>query len=93
VVSNKLCHSWDIGTTHFIIFSTELYFFLEDGLKLAEYQYNWLENNLKVVLANLAIIVSEIFVIVGFTGCSIQERQSMDYHSWASTNVLFYYGW
>ena len=43
-------HSWDIGTAHFIIISTEVYFYVEDGIKLAEYQYNWLENDLKVLL-------------------------------------------
>ena len=42
------CYSWDVGAAHFIIFSTEVYFFVEDGLRLAEYQYNWLEEDLKV---------------------------------------------
>ena len=43
-----LCYSWDIGAAHFIVFSTELYFFVQDGIDLAEYQYRWLEEDLKV---------------------------------------------
>ena len=44
----NLCYSWDVGTAHFIVFSTEVYFFVQDGADLAEYQYNWLEEDLKV---------------------------------------------
>ena len=52
VVSVEHCYSWDIGAAHFIIFSTEVYFFLEDGISLAEYQYRWLEEDLKVRTSN-----------------------------------------
>ena len=48
-----LCHSWDIGTAHIIVFSTELYFYVKDGVRLAEYQYDWLEKDLKVLVASL----------------------------------------
>ena len=49
LVKFNFCYSWDVGTAHFIVFSTEVYFFLRDGgIDLAEYQYNWLEEDLKV---------------------------------------------
>ena len=44
----NLHYSWDVGTAHFIVFSTEVYFYVQDGADLAEYQYNWLEEDLKV---------------------------------------------
>ena len=40
--------SWNIGPAHIISFSTEIYFFLEDGPKLIEWQYHWLEQELQV---------------------------------------------
>ena len=82
-----LRYSWDIGTAHFIIFSTELYFFVEDGMHLAEYQYRWLEEDLKVLVITIA---RSIICDCGFAGCTIQERPSMDYHSWTSTDVLLH---
>ena len=46
----SLCYSWDIGPAHFIVFSTELYFFVQDGIYLPDYQYDWLEKDLEVLL-------------------------------------------
>ena len=44
-----IIYSWDVGHVHFVIFSTEVYFFTEYGSKeLVEYQYNWLELDLMV---------------------------------------------
>jgi len=41
--------SWDIGHAHFVIFSTEVYFYTEYGVELIEEQYKWLECDLKVL--------------------------------------------
>ena len=40
--------SWNVGPVHLISFSTEVYFYLEQGIHLVEWQYEWLENDLKV---------------------------------------------
>ena len=40
--------SWDVGNAHFILFSTEVYFFFQYGPELVRYQYEWLEKDLKV---------------------------------------------
>lgn len=44
----SLTLSWDVGPAHIISFSTELYFFLQYGMDLFKWQYEWLENDLKV---------------------------------------------
>ncbi|CAI8049980.1 Acid phosphatase type 7 [Geodia barretti] len=49
--SENYHYSWNIGPAHIISFSTEVYFFLEDGLKLIEWQYHWLEQELQRVSA------------------------------------------
>ena len=41
-------HSWDIGNAHFVVFSTEVYFYTKYGVELIEEQYKWLEHDLKV---------------------------------------------
>jgi len=43
---NNHFYSFNIGPAHIISFSTEFYFFIEDGWKLIEYQYNWLKKDL-----------------------------------------------
>jgi hypothetical protein len=45
--SENYHYSWNIGPAHIISFSTEIYFFLEDGPKLIEWQYHWLEQELQ----------------------------------------------
>ncbi|XP_065920095.1 acid phosphatase type 7-like isoform X2 [Dysidea avara] len=42
-------YSWDVGNAHFVIFSTEVYFYTEYGVELIGEQYNWLEQDLKEV--------------------------------------------
>lgn len=42
-------HSWNIGPVHLISFSTEVYFYLEQGIHLVKWQYEWLESDLKVI--------------------------------------------
>ncbi|XP_065919774.1 acid phosphatase type 7-like [Dysidea avara] len=42
-------YSWDVGHAHFIVFSTEVYFFPKYGVELIEQQYKWLEQDLKEV--------------------------------------------
>ena len=43
--------SWDVGNAHFVIFSTEVYFYTEYGVELIGEQFSWLEQDLKVTLA------------------------------------------
>ena len=39
----------NIGKAHIIMFSTEIYFFIEFGVAQIKTQYHWLENDLKVI--------------------------------------------
>jgi len=57
--------SWDVGSAHFILFSTEVYFFVEYGLELARYQYEWLEKDLKVAMR---VYCMYVFMCVEFEG-------------------------
>lgn len=44
--SESLMYSFNLGPVHFIGFSTELYYFMNYGLKQLVRQYQWLENDL-----------------------------------------------
>ncbi|XP_037933617.1 acid phosphatase type 7 isoform X2 [Teleopsis dalmanni] len=44
--SENLFYSFDLGSVHFIGFSTEVYYFLQLGLKSLIFQYEWLERDL-----------------------------------------------
>jgi hypothetical protein len=44
-----------MGPVHFISVSTEVYYFLEYGLKLVTKQYEWLDKDLKVCVGNLSL--------------------------------------
>lgn len=43
---DNLMYSFNLGPVHFIGFSTEVYYFLNYGLKLLTKQYEWLEQDL-----------------------------------------------
>ncbi|XP_055377474.1 acid phosphatase type 7-like [Condylostylus longicornis] len=45
--NDNLYYSFDIGPIHFIAFSTEVYYFLNYGIKSLVKQYEWLEKDLK----------------------------------------------
>uniref|UniRef100_A0A336LMV7 Purple acid phosphatase n=1 Tax=Culicoides sonorensis TaxID=179676 RepID=A0A336LMV7_CULSO len=45
--TENMWFSFDLGPVHFISISTEVYYFLNYGLKGLVKQYNWLENDLK----------------------------------------------
>ena len=47
---NNHFYSVNIGPIHLIGFSTEFYYFFEYGFKQIKTQYNWLENDLKVII-------------------------------------------
>lgn len=47
----SLMYSFDMGPMHIISISTEIYYFLNYGVKSLVFQYQWLENDL--VRANL----------------------------------------
>jgi 3',5'-cyclic AMP phosphodiesterase CpdA len=49
--SDNYYYSWDVGPAHIISFSTEVYFFLEYGIDLPKWQYEWLEQDLKAANA------------------------------------------
>lgn len=53
--SEGLWYSFDMGPVHFISVSTEVYYFLEYGLKLVTKQYEWLEKDLKVCIENQSL--------------------------------------
>lgn len=44
--SENLFYSYDVGPIHFISFSTEVYYFLEYGIKSVIYQFEFLEKDL-----------------------------------------------
>lgn len=44
-----LLYSWNVGRAHFIMFSTEIYYYnFEFSFEQVKTQYHWLENDLKV---------------------------------------------
>uniref|UniRef100_A0A6M2DZ18 Purple acid phosphatase n=1 Tax=Xenopsylla cheopis TaxID=163159 RepID=A0A6M2DZ18_XENCH len=45
--SESLVYSFNMGPIHFIGFSTEVYYFLNYGVKQLVYQYKWLQNDLE----------------------------------------------
>lgn len=42
--------SFDVGKAHIIMFSTEVYFFVEFGVRQIKTQYEWLKEDLKVYM-------------------------------------------
>lgn len=44
--TDSLVYSFNMGPVHFIGFSTELYYFMNYGLKQLVNQYDWLEHDL-----------------------------------------------
>lgn len=45
----NLLYSWNVGRAHFIMFSTEVYYYnFEFSFEQVKTQYHWLENDLKV---------------------------------------------
>ncbi|XP_044731584.1 acid phosphatase type 7 isoform X1 [Chrysoperla carnea] len=44
--TENLMYSFNLGPVHFISFSTELYYFMNYGLKPLVFQYDWLEKDL-----------------------------------------------
>lgn len=45
--TQNMWYSFDLGPIHFIAFSTEVYYYLEYGKELVNYQFDWLEQDLK----------------------------------------------
>ncbi|XP_038077012.1 acid phosphatase type 7-like [Patiria miniata] len=45
--NQNLWYSWNIGPVHFVIFSTEVYFFTDDSKQTKVNQLKWLEEDLK----------------------------------------------
>jgi hypothetical protein len=55
--SEGLWYSFNMGPVHFISVSTEVYYFLEYGLKLVIKQYQWLERDLEVCDGNQSLLL------------------------------------
>lgn len=53
--SDSMMYSFNLGPAHFISFNTEVYYFLKYGIKPMVFQYQWLENDLKVCLFMMSI--------------------------------------
>ncbi|XP_075234057.1 acid phosphatase type 7 [Lycorma delicatula] len=45
--TENIMYSFNLGPAHFIGFSTEVYYFINYGIKPLVFQYDWLENDLK----------------------------------------------
>lgn len=95
--------SFDLGAVHFIVISTEFYYFTDYGSMQIENQWNWLTTDLKVSVTNRDEIfkysdceiqvgkyIPRIFnTSSGFTACICKALQiPMDYNNGASANVL-----
>lgn len=47
---NNLFYSFNIGPVHIISFSTEVYYYTQYGLEQVANQYDWLEQDLMVII-------------------------------------------
>ena len=45
--TESLYYSFDVGPVHFVVVSTEFYYFLNYGKKLVAMQYEWVVDDLK----------------------------------------------
>ena len=93
-------HSWNIGPVHLISFSTEVYFYLEQGIHLVKWQYEWLENDLKVLIAMCTMYTSFPYPnIIPCFPCSVGDftraacQAPLDHHNGTQTNVLLQSRW
>lgn len=44
---SSLFYSFDLGPVHFVSISTEVYYYLNYGIKLISAQYDWLKEDLE----------------------------------------------
>ena len=61
---DRMFHSYNIGPVHFISFNTEVYYFLNYGLKNLILQYMWLAKDLQVMQITDTFIESEFIFVV-----------------------------
>jgi len=55
---DSMMYSYNVGPIHFISFSTEFYYFLEYGIKPVIKQYEWLKNDLMVIIKINAFFIA-----------------------------------
>ena len=53
--TESMVYSWNMGPIHFVSISTEFYYFLQYGIRPVMKQYDWLVNDLEVIL-NLSLM-------------------------------------
>jgi hypothetical protein len=56
---DNMVYSFNVGPAHIIAISTEFYYFLEYGFKHVVKQFDWLENDLKVIFFLLTVCIKE----------------------------------
>jgi steroid 5-alpha reductase family enzyme len=71
-----LWYSFNMGPVHFISVSTEVYYFLEYGLKLVTKQYEWLDKDLKVCVGNLSLHFFFVFYSLA-KNCMLKQLKSI----------------
>lgn len=87
-----LWYSFNMGPVHFISVSTEVYYFLEYGLKLLTNQYSWLEQDLKEATSSENRTVRPWIIILGHRPmyCSNDNTDDCTNHeTWSRVGVPF----
>ncbi|XP_069679838.1 acid phosphatase type 7-like [Periplaneta americana] len=87
-----LWYSFNLGQVHFIAVSTEVYYFLDYGLKLLTNQYDWLEQDLKEATSPENRTVRPWVIIVGHRPMYCSNLNSDDctnHETWTRVGVPF----
>lgn len=90
--TDSLMYSFNMGPVHFIGISTELYYFMNYGLKQLVNQYEWLEKDLmeatqpenRFSFNTIRLAIRSINVNFDI----FQKTSTLDYNIWSSTDVL-----
>ena len=82
--ANSMMYSWNMGPIHFVSFSTEVFYYLQYGIKPIVTQYQWLKKDLEVrktifIVIYLKLLYSGytvyLFEIVYFHICNFLGSQ------------------
>ena len=83
--------SFDVGKAHIIMFSTEVYFFIEFGVRQIKTQYEWLKEDLKVWYTS-QMLLCQTCVLESYNSRSFSWETMGDCYDTPS-NVLLNYCW